>query len=226
MESDSSYQSAREGWVYCIVNFRDRDHVKIGMTTRPMENRMKEANGTFMVDGFYIVIAKFVRNPYDREQTIHNILAEHRVTESREFFDVRRPGVFRRILQLFDLMDGDVHADSKLRLDYAPRRARTGTEDDYSAGSASKRAKLSEFSRTFWELFRRTEDAKRTVAVDVVEQVLSERGFGDVTVDMQNLGFYPYEDARHRMVYRGLERAVGTLDLSVFRYTGDCENPE
>ncbi len=224
MENECSYQSAREGWVYCIVNFRDREHVKIGMTTRPMEHRMKEANGTFTVDGFYIVVAKFVRNPYDREQTIHNILAEHRVSESREFFDVRSPAVFRRILQLFELMDGEVHADSKMRLDYAPRRARSATSSP-DPNTTNKRVKLADFSKTFWELFRRTEDAKRTVAVDVVEQSMSERGFGDITVDMQNLGFYPYEDARRGVVvYRGLERAVGTLDFHAFAYAGDCDD--
>ncbi len=211
------YKTAAEGWIYCIVNFRDRDMVKIGMTSRSMESRMKDANGSFTTDGFYIVVAKHVRKPYEREQAIHKILGQYRVTTNREFFDVRVPGVFDNVLRIFELMDGDVHPESKFRLDYMPRRARAPS----ASASPSPPKQLSEFSRIFWELFRRSADARRTVPVDTVETMLAERGFGDVTVDMQNLGFYPYEDARHQMVFRGLERAVGTIDFDAFRYMAE-----
>lgn len=222
MEND--YKSAREGWVYCIVNYRDRERVKIGMTTRPMELRMKEANGTFTVDGFYIAIAKFVRNPYQKEQAIHNILSEHRVSARREFFDVQRPGVFPKILQLFELMDGDTHADSKMRLDYEIRRARvsdfdSGDSENSENGRVRKRAKTFE---SFRDAFRSMyESAPETCFVPVqdVVRAMEERGFSDVTVDMQSIHMFPYENARRQMVYRGIRRI--TIDLSAFRYSDD-----
>jgi hypothetical protein len=215
-EQHGEYKTATDGWVYCIVNFRDRERVKIGMTTRPMENRMKEANGTFTVDGFYIAIAKFVRNPYEKEQAMHMILSEHRVSARREFFDVQTPGVFDKIVRLFDLMDGEVHAESKLRLDYNMRRARVSTPPEENHAPAKRTRAMSSFRDAFWKSFE-SADLSRFVLVSDVVAEMEKQGFTDVSVDMQNIGLFPYENARRQMVYRAIQRK--TIDLSSFKYT-------
>ena len=81
-----SYKSAVQGWIYCLMNYRDRTNVKIGMTL-DIEDRLRAANGSFQIDGFFIVIAKWVNNPYEREQTIHRILKKKRLN----FFNIHFP---------------------------------------------------------------------------------------------------------------------------------------
>ncbi len=115
--SDENYKTAQEGWIYCICNYSDRTIVKLGMTLN-MERRMKEANNSFTVHGFYIVIAKFVQKPFEKEQIIHKIFDQYRVVHNREFFDVTKAGVFENILHIFNLVDGRVHPLSKRSLSY------------------------------------------------------------------------------------------------------------
>lgn len=115
--SSIDYKHAEEGWIYCLCNYRDRTVVKIGMTM-DIERRMKEANNSFTVEGFYIIIAKYCTRPYEKEKIIHKIFDEYRVVHNREFFDVTRPNVFENILRVFDLVDGKVHPLSKRSLTY------------------------------------------------------------------------------------------------------------
>jgi hypothetical protein len=115
--SSTDYKHANEGWIYCLCNYRDRTAVKIGMTL-DIERRMKEANNSFTIEGFYIVIAKFVQKPFQKEQIIHKIFAEYRVSSNREFFWVLKAGVFENILRVFDLVDGRTHPLSKRSLTY------------------------------------------------------------------------------------------------------------
>lgn len=117
------YKTAEEGWVYCIANPRDPEQVKIGMTSKTtMEQRLKEASRTFVSEGFYIVIAMFVKKPYEREQRLHRILRDARVNPLREFFDVAACGGVERILDLFLLMEGTVHPASRKSLRFRSSR--------------------------------------------------------------------------------------------------------
>lgn len=76
---------------------------KIGFTTRPMEERLQEANqpNTWLPTPFLLEFAKFVVNPDQKEMIIHKILTKDRVNPKREFFRVE----LDQVKLLFDLMD-------------------------------------------------------------------------------------------------------------------------
>jgi hypothetical protein len=111
-------RNADFGWVYCLINPADTTKVKIGFTSIRLEDRLRQANNTFTADDYFIGIAKYVRKPYEREQAIHKILEKSRYRSDREFFTVNGESDFKRVLQIFSLMDGDEHPDSKKRLYY------------------------------------------------------------------------------------------------------------
>jgi hypothetical protein len=77
--------------------------LKIGFTTRPMEERLQEANqpNTWIPTPFLLEFAKFVVDPQKKESTLHKILAKDRVNPNREFFRVD----LDQVKLLFDLMD-------------------------------------------------------------------------------------------------------------------------
>lgn len=91
------------GYVYCISNPSMPNLYKIGFTTRPMEERLQEANqsNTWIPTPFLLEFAKFVTNPQTKESTIHKILTKQRVNPNREFFRVE----LDQVKLLFDLMD-------------------------------------------------------------------------------------------------------------------------
>lgn len=91
------------GYVYVMSNPSMPGLYKIGFTTRPMEERLQEANqpSTWIPTPFLLEFAKFVVNPHGKESTLHKILAKDRVNPNREFFRVELDAV----KLLFDLMD-------------------------------------------------------------------------------------------------------------------------
>ncbi len=115
--SSTDYKHIEEGYIYALVNYRDREQIKIGMTV-DLQKRLQQANNTFVSEGFYVAIAKYCTRPYEKEQIIHKIFAEYRVSPNREFFWVLKPDVFENILRVFDLVDGRVHPLSKRSLSY------------------------------------------------------------------------------------------------------------
>ncbi len=128
-------RNAEFGWVYCLINPMDTTKVKIGFTSLRLEERLKQANNTFIADDYYIGIAKYVRKPYEREQSIHRILERTRYRHDREFFVVNGETDFKKILQIFSLMDGDEHPDSKKRLYYRnPYKLNVNNDHDHEHG--------------------------------------------------------------------------------------------
>lgn len=91
------------GYVYVMSNPSMPGLYKIGFTTRPMEERLQEANqpNTWIPTPFLLEFAKFVVNPQQKEMTIHKILNRERVNPNREFFRVE----LDQVKLLFDLMD-------------------------------------------------------------------------------------------------------------------------
>lgn len=91
------------GYVYVMSNPSMPALYKIGFTTRPMEERLQEANqpNTWIPTPFLLEFAKFVVNPQQKESTIHKILTKERVSPNREFFRVD----LDHVKLLFDLMD-------------------------------------------------------------------------------------------------------------------------
>lgn len=91
------------GYVYVMSNPSMPGLLKIGFTTRAIEERLQEANqpNTWIPMPFSLELSKFVVNPQQKETTIHRILAKDRVNPSREFFRVD----IDQVKLLFDLMD-------------------------------------------------------------------------------------------------------------------------
>ena len=95
------------GWLYCFQNAAMPGMYKIGMTTRALEIRLKEANthDTYKPPHLYTVaFAREVDNVRNREKEIHKLLEERgkRVNPKREFFDES----LEKIKELFDAIPG------------------------------------------------------------------------------------------------------------------------
>ena len=75
------------GWVYLLSTRELPDLLKIGMTTRTVEERLREVNGaTGITFPFGVRRCWRVRDPAAAERLIHQSLAVHRVRADREFF--------------------------------------------------------------------------------------------------------------------------------------------
>jgi hypothetical protein len=97
-----------QGYVYCFSNPSFIGIVKIGMTTRYIEERLQEANhcGTWGPPTPYVIeFAKKVNNPREKEKIIHRLLEKYseRVNTNREFFKISV--IDARLF--FDLIDGE-----------------------------------------------------------------------------------------------------------------------
>lgn len=97
-----------EGYLYCFSNEAMPGLLKIGMTMRKPCDRLKEANsaGTFMPPCPYVIeLAKKVKNPYEKEKTLHSILEKNKKRQhpDREFFRI----TVEEIASYFDLMEGE-----------------------------------------------------------------------------------------------------------------------
>ena len=78
------------GWVYILSTRENPDLLKIGMTTRTVEQRVTEINGaTGVAIPFGVRRCWRVCDPQKAERLIHTTLAEHRLRNDREFFRVR-----------------------------------------------------------------------------------------------------------------------------------------
>lgn len=107
------------GWVYYLSTRTARDIAKIGMTTRTVEERVREINGaTGVVEPYGIRACWRVRDPAAAERLVHTAFDAHRVRSDREFFRVdfreargqidmllRRAGVEIRTLDALTVLD-------------------------------------------------------------------------------------------------------------------------
>ena len=75
------------GYIYCLSNQSMPGLLKIGMTTRTAEERVKELYTTGVPTPFKIEITKQVTKPYEKESLIHKVLEKYRIP-SREFFKI------------------------------------------------------------------------------------------------------------------------------------------
>jgi len=96
-----------KGYIYCMSNPSMPGIMKIGMTMRTPEERLKEANkhDTFKPPTLYqIDFAKEVLNPKIKEGILHDLLERYteRINPQREFFRVSSTEVYR----FFQLVDG------------------------------------------------------------------------------------------------------------------------
>jgi len=80
-----------EGYVYILINPAMEGLVKIGMTTRNPEERVKElSSATGIPNKFILIYQKKVDDCASCEKTVHNLLEAkgHRVSTNREFFNI------------------------------------------------------------------------------------------------------------------------------------------
>jgi hypothetical protein len=125
-----------DGWVYCISNPSMPGLLKIGMTLRTPQERLKEANSSDTwrsPTNFMIEFAKRVHNPLQKERTLHKLLEQYdqRVNPKREFFEVNTATA--RLC--FELMDGEWLVDANAE----PGQALANTEVKAKAKQAAPR---------------------------------------------------------------------------------------
>ena len=84
---ESKCAGLKGGWIYILSNREYPQLLKIGMTTRPVETRIKEINSATGL-AFPYSTKKVIRvtNPQEVEKKLHEVLSEYRVRKDREFF--------------------------------------------------------------------------------------------------------------------------------------------
>jgi hypothetical protein len=76
------------GWIYLLSTRQSKTFLKIGMTTRSVEQRVHEINSaTGVVIRFGVRRCWRVRNPAWAEKQVHRALSEFRIRDDREFFE-------------------------------------------------------------------------------------------------------------------------------------------
>ncbi len=78
----------KSGFVYLATNESMKDLVKIGMTTKSVEERMKELSSTGVPTPFICRFSRKVDNPHEVESRLHNLFKYCRVNSKKEFFTV------------------------------------------------------------------------------------------------------------------------------------------
>ena len=77
------------GWIYILSTREMRNLLKIGMTTRAVQERVKEINAaTSIAIPFGVRRCWRVSEPVRAERLVHDPLSEHRLRQDREFFQV------------------------------------------------------------------------------------------------------------------------------------------
>ena len=82
-------QPITTGYIYCFETESMPGTYKIGMTTRDVDVRLKEANQSNTWKPpipYQVVFSKYVQNPREKEGMIHTLLSEYRIHPDREFF--------------------------------------------------------------------------------------------------------------------------------------------
>lgn len=96
------------GWLYYLSTREQRDIAKIGMTTRTVEERVREINSATGVLNPYGVRACWrVSDPRSAERLVHAALRPHRIRADREFFRID----YRHARELVDRLLRDQHLE-------------------------------------------------------------------------------------------------------------------
>lgn len=81
--------SSLGGWIYILSNREQPTVLKIGMTTRTVEERVKEINSATGLLIPYAARKVFrVADAPAAEKAIHSLLSNHRIRSDREFFEI------------------------------------------------------------------------------------------------------------------------------------------
>jgi T5orf172 domain len=104
-----------DGYAYCKSNESMPGILKIGMTKRTPEARLREANASDTwrpPTPYKIEFAKKVSNVSEKEKTLHSLLEQYtdRIHPRREFFRIS----IEEVRKFFDLMDGEMWIETCL----------------------------------------------------------------------------------------------------------------
>lgn len=79
----------KAGFIYIIRNPEHRENIyKVGVTTRDINDRLKELSMTSSITDFELIDHWWVKDCYSFENKIHKELRAYRIREDREFFDL------------------------------------------------------------------------------------------------------------------------------------------
>jgi len=125
-----------DGYIYCLSNPVYAGILKVGMTERTPEERIKELFTTGVPSPFKIEFAKRVKDPKGKESTLHILLDKYteRVWHRREFFRVSP----EEIRKFFDLIDGEMWSETRVE---AEKKEEQEAEEDASSESAPRKKK-------------------------------------------------------------------------------------
>jgi len=100
-----------DGYIYCFSNASMPGILKVGMTERTPEERVKELFTTGVPSPFKIEFAKRVKDAKGKESSLHLLLEQYtdRIYPRREFFRVSP----EEVRKFFDLMDGEMWAETR-----------------------------------------------------------------------------------------------------------------
>ena len=101
-----------DGYIYCFSNPSMPGILKVGMTERTPEERVKELFTTGVPLPFKIEFAKRVKDPKGKESSLHLLLEQYtdRVYPRREFFRVSP----EEVRKFFDLIDGEMWTEIRV----------------------------------------------------------------------------------------------------------------
>jgi hypothetical protein len=87
-DENESSKNSLGGYIYILTNKSFPGKCKIGFTTLTPTQRLKQINGTGVINDWELIYDYKCSRPYDMEQTIHLKLSDLRVRTDREFFDI------------------------------------------------------------------------------------------------------------------------------------------
>lgn len=124
-----------DGYIYCFSNPCMPGILKIGMTTRTPEERVKELFTTGVPSPFKIEFAKRVKDPKSKESSLHLLLEQYtdRVYPRREFFRISP----EEVRKFFDLMDGEMWSETCVEEEEEEEEEK-GEGEDTSTNSAPR----------------------------------------------------------------------------------------
>ena len=146
------------GFIYCMSNPAFKDGmVKIGLTLRTVEERCRELRTTGVPLPFVVEFAKQVSNPAEKEKYLHEILAEKRVSDDREFFNIS----VEEVKVLFEMFEGPWWVQEESQSSIRKRVSQEERDEEARASLARAAEKLARQDFREQEKIRRLEQSIR-----------------------------------------------------------------
>jgi hypothetical protein len=214
-----------EGYVYCFSNPSMPGILKIGMTERTPDARLREANASDTwrpPTPYAIAFSKKVSNPAQKEQTLHNLLTQYtdRLHHRKEFFRVS----LEEVGAFFALMDGDVWTDVRSAGDEV-------VEDDESSGAARVRG-----CRDMAKCFTNGQRIRHTIGINKTWIGMYDSATNRVVHDAQPLSLNQFAQSHYQSerpdrsssvnAWKECECEIDGVWVSTYNLPGDVGSPD